>query len=271
MDLSIPYVKRDLAVNHNANEFQIVYDEKSTLNDLSFFATFYSDKIINVLFSEKLDMTKCADLILNSGCKNIVAVFPSIPTRDEANYFVKSGVKFYSLIPANDYYLLDYLLSIGVDSIFIIGTLWHELPIVKSKLKDVKLRMHGDMSGTTFEYPESVEEYYTVFIPRPEDYDLLDEYVDVIQFNTVQPNELSVLYKLWFVTKKWLGNVREILFFDRKNGLDFPNNLMQNNYTEMKIKCGARCLTGESKCRVCRHMVELAKLIEEKGEQFNDG
>ena len=210
MNLSIPYVRRDLAINDQTDEFQIIYDKNSKLENLSFFANLYSDKIINVLFSEDLNITSCADLILNSGCKNIVAVFPVLPTRQEADYFTRSGVKFYTLVPASSFYALSYYVSIGVSSIFIVRDLWHNLPAVKKKLGDISLRMHGDMNGTSYEFTENDEEYYTTFIPRPEDYFLLDEYVDVIQFNTVEENELSVLYKVWIKNHQWLGNISVI-------------------------------------------------------------
>ena len=270
MDLSIPYVGlASVKMNEKAGEFQIIYDADSKLDKLIYFAEHWKEKTINVLFSKEYNYTKCADLIANSGCNNIIAVFFGIPTEEEAAYLHKSNVRFYSLFAAPDLYFLDKLIALGVDSVFIADSLWHQLPIVKNKLGDIKLRMHGDKPGTNWFYPENELEYYTLFIPRPEDYELLENYVDVIQFNTNKPNELSVLFKIWFETHKWDGYIQDIMF-EQRNGADFPNSLIQKEFTRRKIECGARCLTGESVCRACKHAVELAWLLQEKGEQFND-
>lgn len=257
MKLAVPFTL-NFKYDKWVDEYNIRYTDTSKVKNLKEFLDKYQNKRINILFGSTFEILDIIEEIKDY--KNIVLVTPRPLNKEKYDYISKYGLSYYTLEPAYNYYSLNYLLSLGVCDIYIADDLWHTLPRIKDIVDsfNCRIRMIGDQAGTYSECSNP----YIAFIPRPEDFILLSNYVEVIEFTEEKQSDLNVLYHAWFENFKWIDNINQIC-----HKADIPNNhLVQDSYTYSKITCGARCLTNAaySHCQKCFREVDFARALAEK-------
>ncbi len=265
MNFSIPYVTKDYNRKHFPDsEINITYHEDSTPEQLKVFAQEFADRRINVLFLHH-EIEEMFSIVSKTGMKNIVVVIPfKYQLFNTVNLL--SNYDYYTFEVAQTIYDVWTLINYGVSDIFLGEELLHNLDEIKDICYNcgVKIRLLGDaVPRTCAEEKEDPNVFMasTKFVPRPEDYDLLCEYFDVIQFLSETSNMLNVLEKVW-TAKTWFGDISGIMAHDIP--IDFPNLHIPKGFTESKLNCKVKCLYGKSTCRKCMNSIDIARMLEEK-------
>lgn len=90
---------------------------------------------------------------------------------------------------------------------------------------------------------------------RPEDLEpLYGKYVSAVEFEGVDAEKESVLYRIYAIDKKWNHGLDVIIVnldYEASNRMILPENI------EKRLNCGQRCQAGAS-CRICERALNLA-------------
>lgn len=239
-------------------EFNIKFDSnKNSVKNLIEFAREYADRRINLEFVQEVDVSVVS--VASAVNQNI---YVRLKDSDylATDQLKKHGYKFffdYQTIPVCNFTILDTLVSLGVSDVYLSDDLCYNMRDVRGYLKE-----HGIQSRLVLNHiPCSSFDRGTNKkspIYRPQDIDLLSEYIDVFEFDCGSPFDwvlFDVLYRTWFEKKKWNGDLREI---NQDLQIEFPNSSIVPNFTEYKINCGRRCCQRASNlCRKCDQLIDL--------------
>lgn len=155
--------------------------------------------------------------------------------------------------------MIGYI-SLGVSDVFVTGTLGFDLKNVKyvAKENNVQVRCYANICQSIWGEADSFKKFFI----RPEDVDIYSEYVDVIEFYDSE-NHQNVLYDVYFHTKKWVGDLGEIV-----KGLKIDINnyyILGSDFAKRRIECNKKCLKG-NRCQLCERIRELAEVLENSDE-----
>lgn len=166
---------------------------------------------------------------------------------------------FYNLIDNWDE-LTGYC-SIGVSDIFVTGELGFDLEraAAATHKNNVRIRCYVNMCQSR--WLKDTTGLKTFFI-RPEDLQIYNDYIDVIQFSLRDEDlqQQDILYQIYFKDNKWDGDLKEII-----QGLKVSLNsyyLLGNEFGKRRLNCQKRCLKGNSRCNFCETIKNLADTIE---------
>lgn len=89
---------------------------------------------------------------------------------------------------------------------------------------------------------------------RPEDLDAYEGLIDVIEFENCDLQTERALYRIYFETKSWLGDLGSII-----QGLNYPgeNRLINPDLVKKRLVCKQRCQSGGN-CQACYRTLTLA-------------
>lgn len=196
---------------------------------------------------DKYNITVC----LNYAYNKTDELFPKVK---------KIGIPYYFAEAVSDWDILHQYINLGVSDIFVTGILGFELDKVKKVLseKNIQIRCYANICQTLWSEGDTFKAFYI----RPEDVDIYSEVIDVLEFYNAEDKQ-NVLYDVYFHSKKWTGDLREII-----QGLKVRVNsyyLLGNEFALRRMKCGKKCLKG-SNCHLCERVKELADTIENSDE-----
>lgn len=270
MRFSIPFKIYD-PTNRDADEFDIDYDpEENSFDKLCDFMDEFPDKRINIRFPNGIDK-KSAKSICRAANNGSVAFRLTKDDVPIAEYLRGIGAKFYFEhdVPAYNLVSLKYYLSLGVSDVYIVDDLWYNIESTREACSKagVSIRLVGNripmMSPTRGTDPCSI-------IPRPNDYDLLDKYVDTIEFDCYTSSGgynfvgAATLWKTWSKTKNWYGDLSEI---NEDLQMPVPNESLMPAFTRDKLRCGYKCATGGG-CKKCQDLIDIAYSMDRKDWKF---
>lgn len=267
MKLAIPF-KLYNEYNDIAKEFNINFDKnKNSLDKLFEFIEEFSDHRINISFPKGIDVS-VAKTISKVGDNVYYRLKPQDALYVKELYDGNCKFFFDEHCPAYNYTTLDGYISLGVTDVYIADDLWYNLQEVSKlcKKNNVNIRLILNRIPST-----SVDKGFNPRSPifRPNDCDILNLYVDTCEFDCGDPYDwhvFNVLYRSWFLTKDWYGNLIEI---NKDLTIGFPNMSIVNDFTNYKLKCGYRCFTRSSNvCNKCEQLFALGEEFANKGIRF---
>ena len=89
---------------------------------------------------------------------------------------------------------------------------------------------------------------------RPEDLDLYEDYVEVVEFEDANLKKEQALYRIYAEQKNWPGDLQMIITNLNHDGL---NRIIVPDFAEKRLNCGQRCQkTGN--CKLCYRALTLA-------------
>lgn len=100
---------------------------------------------------------------------------------------------------------------------------------------------------------------------RPEDVELYDDVIDIIEFADCDNNKEQALYRIYAEQKAWPGKVN-MLITNIEDDKAY-NRMLPREFTEHRLNCGQRCSSGGA-CSLCYRYFGLAdkELIKEYAE-----
>lgn len=148
------------------------------------------------------------------------------------------------------------LIELGVTDIYIVEDLCFELDKVAeiAHAADVQLRTYANVVQSSWKDGE----YLKKFFMRPEDVEIYEPYIDVLEFFG-KSGQIPTYYKIYKEDKQWFGPLKEIII---GFNMDLDSRYIIPRFAERRVSCGRKCLKG-GKCRMCERIKELSHTLEE--------
>lgn len=166
----------------------------------------------------------------------------------------EATISFYVAEPCLDWEMLNILVAAQVCDINISGPLAFELEKVKKAVKNIRLRATPNKVENL--YPENTNSLIGFYI-RPEDVELYERYIDVLDFEGVERQD--AFYTIYAEQKSFIGNLNQCIY---NLNLAIDNKAMVKLFGERRMNCGRQCLSGGG-CRRCYSLAHLAELKSE--------
>lgn len=268
MRVAAPFAIDNTANNDRIDEFNILFKEDSSIEKLVEFFELFQEKRINVCF-EKYRPTTYEFKLLNASHENFYVLLTPFnisglegPSPEELK---ELNIKFFTDRTVNSWTELVHWTAVGVSEIYPAGDLLYDMD---------NLRNYCDNNNMGIRFVLNAVSHYTgtpedVFF-RPQDFALVEKYFDTIEFvcegspfdaRHYNWNIFKVLHKVWFVKKKWVGELAEINI-----DIDYsvPCEAFPTRFFEKKLNCNYNCKKGRN-CNSCTLYFEMASALKEKG------
>lgn len=271
MKLAIPFKLNNEKNDTVANEFNIKFTKKNSVERLIIFLKKYPYHRVNIEFEGKVD--KSVLVAARAVHPNIAARLRSVDAANETllQELKNSKVKFffdYNEMAAYNNASLENLIALGVSDIYLLDDLCFSLDKVRKVCdeKHIQIRMVlNRVHSTTLD--KNFNPKAPMFIPQL--FDALDQFVDVAEFDCGSPYNWTyhkVLYKAWFKEKYWLGSLSEI---NLDLGITYPCSCFVPRMLLPKLTCGRKCaLQGKNGCKKCELSLEIANTFMDKSISF---
>lgn len=182
----------------------------------------------------------------------------------------EKGIKFFvdNSAPISNFCLLDEILKLGVTDIYIADDLCYCMEEVHDKCEELEVQIRLILNRIPSTTPFANQDIYSpIFSPR--DYEVLDQYIDVAEFDCYYSEEndaynwslFNVLYKSWFIRHDWFNDLREI---NKDLQIFYPVRTIMPLFMERKTNCGRACAVSNS-CHKCETVMELAEMLYDDG------
>lgn len=168
---------------------------------------------------------------------------------DELLECQKNGIKFYYLNPISTFRDLQGLKALGVCYVLIDAPLFFQMDKVKNI--GIPVRATANLAvRTLLPYTDGVPGPWI----RPEDIELYEEYIDLIEFNRVNLEQERALFRIYAQQHNWPGDLELII-----QDLNYPgiNRMIPSTLAEKRLNCAQRCQEN-NQCHLCWRMLDLA-------------
>ena len=235
----------DMNLLSKADEIKFQFRDRKAIPD--FFDKYpNADIILYCGYNDMINWDEMKELnILSKG--KIIFAFAYV---NDLVLAVQAGFRAFYGFPVTTFYELNALKSIGVEYVNIGIPLFFQMDKVKEF--QVPVRVVPNVA-----YTDRMPRENGIFGQwiRPEDLEkLYGEYVDAVEFDSVDPEKEAVLYRVYAVEKKWNHGLDLLIV-----NLDYQtsNRMILSGTMEKRLTCGHRCQYG-SGCRVCERSLNLA-------------
>ena len=193
---------------------------------------------------------------------NNIAVMLNIGQAEFAQELMKLSIPFFYDKIAETWDELVSLAYAGVSDIYIGSELGFEMKDVAAvcHAKDIKVRIYPNVAQTSAPFKNTSN--ITSFFVRPEDLQMYEKYVDIIQFFGPLDRQ-RVLHQI-YTKGVWLGSLSDIII-----GLneDIRSAAVAPRFAEARVSCKKKCNQG--KCHICNNILSFAKTLEDNGLILN--
>lgn len=267
MRLAIPF-KNHFALNDVADELNIYYDPNSQdLNDLIAFVKEFEKKQINIEYRNGIDFKTAS--ALSSLSENVCFRLKSSDLAATSKLREKNCRYFFSKDnPASSFRTLQsFVEELHVSEVYIADDLCYQLKNVRRYCEEHGVKIRAVLNSVPMTHP-SMSETIPIWMPR--DMDELSGYFDVAEFDcghdkTYDFKKLSVLYKVWFEKKDWVGDMQEI---NEWIPFNYYCRTILPSIGRTKFNCRLKCLSEGAHCTKCQQVMDLSKALLEKQLQF---
>lgn len=257
MKFAAPYqLDFDCPIEHEKiDEFNIVFTEMSSFEELRKFIKMYPSHQINIEFSEEGYST---DDIINL-CNDYENVYIRIHQWElkylqlyeekNINYFFDYTIPIYS------YSLLEWVLNKKIKGIYITDDLTYNIKDVYEQCEDKGIKLRIILNEVPAINP-LVLSCPTVQVYRPQDYDFLSQYYDVGEFNCGEKYDwvkAEVLYRRWFIDHYWDDDLE---LMNPKLRIPYPTGSIPPELTRLRSVCKHRCtMSINNVCSKCKRLL----------------
>lgn len=270
--VAIPF-KRFHELEGCVKEYNIIFrTDDSRLEDLIDFASLPFIERINVEFTDGVPVQIVNTVNKVKDCLYVRLKPDQWPL---AKNLKEENIKFFFDVsmPVTSYCELDMFINMGVTDVYIADDLTYDLKNVheycagngvQTRLIINRIPLTILDKGTSVKSP----------MYRPQDTDILKEYYDIFEFDCGDPwdwHKFNVLFKTYFITKDWYGNLAEINPDIQLKG-GFPNPSIIPDYTDYKMNCERVCSRRiKNRCRKCEQFFDIGKILVERNIVLRKG
>ena len=158
----------------------------------------------------------------------------------------EKNIPFYFLKPVQNWEdFRFYVTEFGVSDIDVSGAFAFELPKVKRFLEKIGVNTIIRATPNIIQSQTDNCPPLQHFFIRPDDIDLYEPYIDVIEFEGIEHQD--TFYNIYAKEKMFIGKLNQIIY---NFPLPIDNLGLINAFTERRINCGRECLSG-GRCNRC--------------------
>lgn len=167
----------------------------------------------------------------------------------QMNCCKENNIKFYYGYPINSFYELRSLKNLGVSYVRLAPPLTHLLPEVAKFGIPVRAIPNVCYQG----YLPHENGIHGQWI-RPEEINMYDLFIDVIEFEDCNTTKEQALYRIYMEEQEWPGELNALY-----TNFNYPgvNRMIDPNLVRTRVKCGQRCEQNGS-CHLCDTIIRLA-------------
>lgn len=171
----------------------------------------------------------------------------------------QKGLKFYFDVVVRDWETFNTFISAGVSDIFLVEQMMFEIQDASTAAHKAGVRVRTFPNIAQRRYDETVS--IKCFFIRPEDIDLYEGLVDVMEIYTIEEINQDVVWEIYKEDKIWWGPLKEIII-----GLDneIDGRYIIPRFGERRLKCNRKCFKGYN-CDVCPTVEILGKNLQKAG------
>ena len=194
---------------------------------------------------------------------NDIAIMLNTEQTNFAQELIKLSIPFFYDKVAETWDELVSLVYAGVSDVYIGSELGFEIKDVSRvcHTHNVKVRVYPNVAQTSA--PFKNVSTITAFFIRPEDVDLYEKYIDVMQFFGPKDRQ-RVLHQI-YSKQSWPGKISDIII-----GLesDINNSAIAPRFAEGRINCKKRC--NQDRCSLCENVFIFGQAVEDSGHKFKE-
>lgn len=205
------------------------------------------------------DMDKTLPAIQEYAKKFNIIIQCSFREQKELVTFLKhNNISFMFRDYATDFSTVYAMKNLGVKDIYIAEDLCFSLDKLQTLRENgIRLRVFPNIAqiapGCNTLVPE-----ITKFWIRPEDTELYEDYIDVMEFYPpLGRDRTSVLFEI-YKKRQWLGDIKDLILSYNDSIL---NTTIAPHFGKMRINCGKKCMYNN--CNICLEIANLAKKFNE--------
>jgi hypothetical protein len=166
--------------------------------------------------------------------------------------FKSNNIPFYFKKPCTNWEMFNALIQYGVSDIDLSGPLAFEMSKVIKVLEKLEpkpqIRVTANVVKNLNPFTPSLVGFYI----RPEDVDLYEEFIDVIEFEGLEHQD--VFFSIYAEQKAFIGDLCQCIY-GFKDRVD--NKGLIYLFGERRRDCGRQCLSG-GRCRRCYDLAHIA-------------
>lgn len=223
------------------------------------------NKRININIEDKDDFIENKRIkmfdVIKQQCPDIDFAFKIGYFKDESTKKIMEMIKtnemqhkFFFQTLVGDWDTLNGYAELGVSDIYVVEDLGFEIKRVAEILhsRGIRVRVYPNVAQSKWGKTDPFRKFFI----RPEDVDIYEDYVDVIEFFG-KNDSIETYYKIYAIDKKWFGKLNEIIIdFDS----DVDNRCILPKFAPKRLNCGKKCAKGKH-CEICSAIVELAEVL----------
>lgn len=168
-------------------------------------------------------------------------------------------LKFFFDVVVRDWETFHTFIEAGVSDIFLVEQMMFEIKeaSVAAHKAGVRVRTFPNIAQRRYEETQSIK----CFFIRPEDIDLYEGLVDVMDIYTIEEVNQDVVWEIYKEDKIWWGPLKEIIV-----GLDneIDGRYIIPRFGDRRLNCGRKCFKGH-RCDVCETVEALGKNLQKAG------
>jgi hypothetical protein len=223
-----------------------MYSDRSIIFDL---VEKYPDKQINLtkyfLHNEEIDWKEISTF---NTLTNNNFLF-GVSFIDDLIECKRRNIACYYLEPVRTYRELNGLKALGVSYAIIDAPLFFQMKKVSEF--NIPVRVTANLAvRELLPYDDGVPGPWI----RPEDVEMYEDYVDMIEFGRVDLEEERALFRIYAEQHKWAGDLGMIIKDLNHIG---TNRMIPPMLAERRLNCGQRCQESGT-CRICWRLLDLA-------------
>ena len=161
------------------------------------------------------------------------------------------GIKFYCGFPIATFYELRRWINMGVCYVRLDAPLFFDLPTVAPICGETPIRAVANVS---YEVLWGDDDGVCGPWIRPEDVEVYESYISVIEFEDCDNRKEQALYRIYAEQHEWPGDVKMLISNVHAEGV---NRMIPPSFAEKRIKCKQRCKSTGS-CHICHLLLKLA-------------
>lgn len=260
MKFAAPYQNTDNLISRDdIDEFNLIFTETSEYDNLKNFINIYPDKRINLELPENnCDINKIIEL-----CQEYETLYLRLQPKDlkylqliddEAiNYFFDSTIRVYS------YGTLEWVFMYNPTDIYISDDLTYNMEEVYAQCQSHNINLRIVLNRIS-SLNTAVLACPSAQIYRPQDFDFLDRYYDVGEFDFGEEPydwvKAEVLYRRWFIDHYW-DDTLNYMNFDIH--APYPSVLIPSELVHLRANCKHRCtMSVNNSCNKCARLLKMS-------------
>lgn len=171
----------------------------------------------------------------------------------------QKGLKFFFDIVVRDWETFNAFAEAGVSDIILVEQMMFEIKEASAAAhkRGIKIRTFPNIAQKKYEETNSIK----CFFIRPEDVDLYEGLVDVMDIYSIEEINQDVVLEIYRTDKQWWGPLREIII-----GLDssIDGRYIIPRFGERRLGCNRKCFKGQN-CDICNEVEKLSQNLHKAG------